>query len=268
MTCPRAFWPARSTPRAFTLIELLVVISIIALLIAMLLPALGAAREAARTIQCASNQKQLVLAMNNYAAGNKTWLPASTTIWHSDGSWKDTWVHFMLDDGILDPAPFDDSNNLSKFFDRSNLKILHCPSRKVRVRNWDYTVPLQLLGYSTPTPGQARMTRLDELPKPTITFLMAEAYEGSPNYWWFFSDPHGWGGQAKAGWTMPHQNGVGNLSFADGHVQTYNYNGPVYMTEGPSSGTNWLQWGGMKPSISPPNGYWRRDQITGITAKW
>jgi prepilin-type N-terminal cleavage/methylation domain-containing protein len=79
------------TRQAFTLVELLVVIAIIGILVALLLPAIQAAREAARRSQCANHMKQIGLATQNYHDTRRQ-LPPSRIL---DG--RQTWLALILD---------------------------------------------------------------------------------------------------------------------------------------------------------------------------
>ncbi|GIW98983.1 MAG: prepilin-type N-terminal cleavage/methylation domain-containing protein [Pirellulaceae bacterium] len=70
--------------RAFTLVELLVVIAIIGILVGLLLPAVQAAREAARRMQCTNNMRQLGIAVHNYESAHKR-LPGGWYDWQRSG---------------------------------------------------------------------------------------------------------------------------------------------------------------------------------------
>src|SRR3954465_3121753 len=86
--------------RGFTLVELLVVIAIIGILVALLLPAIQAAREAARRSQCVNNMKQLGVAMQNYHDVHKKLPMGSWTCCY--GTWQMAILPFIEEQQLAD----------------------------------------------------------------------------------------------------------------------------------------------------------------------
>lgn len=103
-----------AAPRGFTLVELLVVIAIIGVLVSLLLPAVQAAREAARRMSCSNNLKQLGLAVHNFHSSyNK--LPNSGQC----GSTGSTTTPYMIHSTATQLLPYMEQQNVYDMFDHN-----------------------------------------------------------------------------------------------------------------------------------------------------
>ena len=143
--------------RAFTLVELLVVIGIIVLLIAILLPTLKAARERANRIKCASNLRQIGIALRIYAHDNKGHFPR--TLYKPKESvmawWGDPWRNY---DDVTAPLALLIRYRLLR------AEVFLCPSGSYRAgsvhdtpgyghRDFDWALPsISILQYSWANP--------------------------------------------------------------------------------------------------------------------
>ena len=132
---------SRSRRRGFTLIELLVVIAIIGVLIALLLPAVQAAREAARRAQCTNNLKQMGLALHNYESSNGVFPPTTIlipSVTGGPGSWsfQSSWSAFARVSPYLEQNAFYNAINFSLTYSaapnttvaNTPMNTLLCPS--------------------------------------------------------------------------------------------------------------------------------------------
>ncbi len=143
--------------RGFTLVELLVVIAIIGILVALLLPAVQAAREAARRAQCQNHLKQIGLAFLLHETTHKFFPTAGISPWHvgdamrgfgkkQTGGWmynilpyiEEQDIHDLTNDG--NPAITAQQKAAAVVMQMTPVAVFNCPSRRA-AKVYPYTLP-------------------------------------------------------------------------------------------------------------------------------
>ncbi len=150
--------PAYATSKGFTLVELLVVITIIGILMGMLLPAVGAARESARKVQCANNLNQLGKAVLQHEEA-QGFYPTGGWGWHwvgnpdsgfganQPGGWFYNILPGLEMNGLHDAGHYGDVNAHKQAMikmARTPQPVMHCPSRR---RSELYPAPTTLISH-------------------------------------------------------------------------------------------------------------------------
>lgn len=214
--------PLHSEKNGFTLVELLVVLSIIITLIALLLPAMNRARELARRTVCLSNQRQLTAAWIAYANDHKGQLVDADTSSEAD------WVSIGNDLASIT------TGQLYPYV--HNTEVYYCPSdfNKVNIRSYSINWVLNdTSGYHLfwQTQGEVpMMARLTDVIDPSDTFVFIDEYDARGQDYniagfavWC---AHGNFPDQWLDIPGPFHQGATNLSFADGHCETFQWGDP------------------------------------------
>jgi prepilin-type N-terminal cleavage/methylation domain-containing protein/prepilin-type processing-associated H-X9-DG protein len=210
----------------FTLVELLVVIGIIAVLIALIMPALRQARRSAQKTACASNLRQIGIAMVMYAHDNEDRFPfqADLSLGHYYADW--IWWEPGLD---VTKSP------IMKYLDDKSTTVLKCPGDDVsyHTRNigsfgpYLYSYSFNWLFSSNWTMDQTKLIRLTNIKHPAEKIMVVEEDPSTidDGNWAPTLYPSEIENDISIRHDRPIQPGEddmkfrGNIAFADGHVE-------------------------------------------------
>ena len=216
-------------PRGFTLVELLVVFGILLVLMAILLPALSKAREQSRSVKCASNERQIFLAVSVYATENKGWLPVPPMY-----TWGNAPLPYYFKDpnlGFLMSGPGAYDFERGMFWPalggsaKSREELFACPTdlagpRLVRnfpglTRNFTYNFNYSLRAdiLNKRDLGGIRFTDIRHSERKIIVFEEERPADGV--FWWTTPYP-----PENPQLSVRHS-GMANQCFADGHVERF-----------------------------------------------